>query len=464
MRESSVYRRFRFQRDELSMLITLSLPILITQWFLVGMGVVDIAITGHFDDNVQASVGLGVMIWNPLLLCSTGVLMSVAIFSAHEFGKGKSEDVALIWHNGLLISSVLIVAVVLIMNFFSGHLLRFLSVEEHLIPGSISYLRALSIGAPAILIFNSLRAVCEGVARPLPITIVCGIGFLVNAFLNYILVNGWELIQLPSLGIVGSGLGTGLTFWVMLFLLVGITFVDRRLRNLQLLRGFKRPDARLGEMIRVGIPSGATLFAEVAIFSAAGLILGQFGTIVVASHQISLAITSMTFMIPLSVAMALTSMVGQRMGRMDYESVRRLSDMGRLVVLGLMLVTSLMLFFARFHIPQLFNTNPEIVQMSAALIVYSLFFQLPDGLQISANGILRGMKDTKVPMYLGIASYWLIAFPLSYYLGVVKHLEAPGVWMGLIAGLTVAALFLNVRLAILTRRLPSVTVAPSGAR
>ena len=450
----SIRARFRFQKDEIKMLFSLALPILITQWFLVGMGATDIAITGHFDDNVQASVGLGVMIWNPLLLCSTGVLMSVAIFSAHEFGRGNSDGVAQIWHNGLLISLVLMILVIAIMNFFSEHLLRFLKVDEYLIPGSVSYLRALSVGAPAVLVFNSLRAVCEGVARPLPITIVCGIGFIINALLNYVLVNGYEPLGIESYGIVGSGLGTGLTFWIMLILLFSITFIDRRLKGLKLLSRFEKPDARLKEMVRVGLPSGATLFAEVAIFSAAGLILGQFGTVVVASHQISLAITSMTFMIPLSVAMALTSMTGQKMGKQDYASVLRVSDMGRAVTLGLMLITSLILFFARYHIPQLFNTNPEIVHMSAALIVYSIFFQLPDGLQISANGILRGMKDTKVPMYLGIASYWLIAFPLCYYLGVVKQLEAPGVWMGLIAGLTMAAIFLNIRLWILSKKLP----------
>src|SRR5699024_5644572 len=319
--------------------------------------------------------------------------------------KGNHQDVAKVWHNGVMISFILMIFVVLVMNFFAEHLLRLLRVEEALIPGSVSYLRALSVGAPAILMFNSLRAVCEGVARPVPITIVCGIGFIVNAILNYVLVNGYEPIGLPSYGIIGSGLGTGLTFWVMLFLLFSFTFIDPRLRSLKLVRKFEKPDHRFQEMMRIGLPSGATLFAEVAIFSAAGLILGQFGTVVVASHQISLAITSMIFMIPLSVAMALTAMNDQRMGRMDYVSVLRVSKIGRIVVLGLMIVTSLILFGARFHIPQLFNSNPEIIHMSAGLIIYSILFQLPDGLQISANGILRGMKDTKVPMYLGIASY-----------------------------------------------------------
>ncbi|UNM96195.1 MATE family efflux transporter [Ignatzschineria rhizosphaerae] len=449
-----IFERFRFQKDEFKTLLSLMMPILITQWFLVGMGAVDIAITGHFNDSVQASVGLGVMVWNPLLLCSTGVLMSVAIFSAHEFGRGKTLEVAKIWHNGLLISTVLILLVVLIMNFFSETLLRLIRVDETLIPGSVSYLRALSIGAPAILVFNSLRAVCDGVARPIIITIVCGIGFVVNAVLNYVLVNGYEPLGIPSFGIVGSGVGTGLTFWIMLLLLILFTFIDPRLKSLRLFRRPQKPDERLREMVKVGLPSGATLFAEVAIFSAAGLILGQFGTNVVASHQISLSITSLTFMIPVSLAMALTAMTGHRMGRMDYASVLRVSRMGIVVVIGLMVVTSLILFGARYHIPQLYNSNPEIVHMSAALIIYSIFFQLPDGLQIAANGVLRGMKDTKTPMLLGIASYWLIAFPLCYYLGVVKEMEAAGVWIGLIVGILFAAIFLNIRLAILSRRLP----------
>lgn len=454
---AQILQNFRFRREEFKALIWLTLPILITQWFQVGMGVTDIAITGHFDDAVQASVGLGVMVWNPLLLCSTGVLMSVAIFSSHEYGRGHYEKVAGIWHNGVMIALVLIAIVLFIMNFLSEHILRAIRVDEALIPASVTYLRALSIGAPAILLFNSLRSLCEGVARPLPITLVSFVGFVVNAVLNYLLVHGFEPLGIPSYGIVGSGVGTGLTFWVMLILLLLFTQIDPRLKMLNLLKRSREVwlDDNLREMVRIGLPNGATLFAEVAIFSAAGLILGQFGAIVVGSHQISLAITSMTFMIPVSTSIALTALIGQRMGREDYSGAKRISNMGRTTVLGIMVMTSFILFFSRFHIPQLFNTNPEIVQMSAGLIVYSIFFQLPDGLQISANGILRGMKDTKVPMFLGITSYWLIAFPLCYYLGVTQGMAAEGVWIGLIVGLTCAAILLNIRLAIISRRLPS---------
>src|SRR5699024_6066828 len=169
-------RTLPFKKEEFKALISLAIPILITQLFLVGMGATDVAITGHFDTSVQASVGLGVMIWNPLFLFGNGVLMSIAILSAHKFGAGKTDEVATIWHNGLIIAAGLIVLVVLIMNFGVEWILNLVDADPKLIPGSVLYLRALSIGAPAILLFISLRSVCEGVSKPLPITIVSGVG------------------------------------------------------------------------------------------------------------------------------------------------------------------------------------------------------------------------------------------------------------------------------------------------
>ncbi len=453
MEEYMVAERLRLRAGEFKQLIWLMFPILLTQWFQVGMGVTDIAITGHYSDSVQASVGLGVMIWNPLLLSATGVLMSVAIFSAHEFGRGRADHVAAIWHNGVLIALLLIVVIMGIMNLLSGGILRLIRVEESLIPGAVTYLRALSIGVPAIILFNSLRPVCEGVARPLPISLVSSVGFVINGLLNYALVHGFPPLKIPSLGIVGSGLGTAFTFWIMFILLLLFTHYDPRLKGLALLRRPYRLDGRLKEMIRVGLPNGATFFAEVAIFSAAGLILGQFGAIVVSSHQISLSITSMTFMIPVSLSIALTALIGQAMGREDFAGVKRITKMGHITVLGIMMLTSLFLFLMRHQLPQLFNSNPEIVAMSAGLILYSIIFQIPDGLQIVANGVLRGMKDTKIPMLLSITSYWLIAFPLFYLLGVVKGMAAEGVWIGLIVGLTVSAILLNSRLWFMGRQL-----------
>lgn len=441
-----------FKKDEFFAIFQLAIPILLTQLFLVGMGATDVAITGHFDTVVQASVGLGVMIWNPLFLFGGGVLISVSILSAHKFGAGKLDEVATIWHNGVIIALLLSLILVLIMNFGTEHILNFVNAEPHLTQLTTQYLKFLSIGAPGMLLFISLRAVYEGLSRPLLITWVSGIGFVINALLNYTLVHGFPPLGIKSYGIVGSGLGTAITIWIMFFLLLGFSHFDVRLQSLQLIQTKFRWTNIFAELLRLGLPSGATLFAEIALFSGAGLILGRYAELVVASHQISLQMASLTFMVPLSISIALTALVGQRMGRDDYFGARSMGNTGLTTLVGIVILTSAFLYFARFQVVMLFTTNVDVIVLSAKLILFAVVFQIPDVFQVAANGILRGMKDTKIPMYLCILSYWCIAFPLCYYLGVTLEYEAEGVWLGLIIGLTVSALLLNGRLLFLKRR------------
>lgn len=441
-----------FMRSEFKALIFLAFPILCTQLLQLGLGTADIAITGHFDTKVQAAVALGVSVWHPILLFTVGTLMSLAIFSAHHYGAGELEKVPVVFHAGLrLVAFFSILAIVLM--WYSEGIFRLFSVDEGLIDPAVRYLRALSLGAPAIFLFNSLRSVSEGVARPVPVTLVMLVGFIVNACLNYVLVNGYAPIGLPSLAEVGSGLGTAATFWVMLGCMALFYKVDPRLAKFNL---FRKPQGSVGlmlkDMAKVGFPNGATIFAEVTIFAVSGLILGRFGELVVSGHQISLNITSMSFMVPLSVSFALTALVGQKMGRKDLVGAVRVARMGRVTSLGIMVLTCLFLFAARNHLPLVFTTNPEIIALSAHLLLFSIVFQFPDVLQVAANGALRGMKDTRVPMLMSITSYWVVGMPLGYYLSVYQNMQAEGVWIGLIVGLSCSAILLNTRLQKLFKR------------
>ncbi len=313
-------------------------------------------------------------------------------------------------------------------------------------------MRALSIGVPAIFLFSSLRSVSEGVARPVPVSMVMAVGFMVNAFLNYFLVNGYAPIGLPSMAEVGSGLGTGLTFWVMLACILTLYRFDPRLKSLNIFSAPAPVLPVLKEMVKVGVPNGATIFAEVTIFAVSGLILGRFGEMVVSGHQISLNITSMSFMVPLSVSFALTALVGQKMGRQDLPGAVRVARMGRVTSLGIMVLTCAFLFSTRNHLPLIFTDNPDIIALSAHLLVFSIIFQFPDVLQVAANGALRGMKDTRVPMMMSIASYWAVGMPLGYYLSVHQNMQAEGVWIGLIVGLSCSAILLNLRMQKLFKR------------
>ncbi|MBP6563923.1 MAG: hypothetical protein KA214_10650, partial [Neisseriaceae bacterium] len=154
-----------FMRTEFKALIFLAIPILCTQLLQLGMGTADIAITGHFDTKVQAAVALGVSVWNPILLFAVGILMSLAIFSAHHYGAGQTEKIPTVFHAGLRMVAVLTVVAMTLMWCSEG-IFRFFEVDESLVAPAVRYLRALSIGVPAIFLFSSLRSVSEGVARP----------------------------------------------------------------------------------------------------------------------------------------------------------------------------------------------------------------------------------------------------------------------------------------------------------
>ncbi len=443
-----------FVGAEFKALILLALPILCTQLLQVGMGTTDVAITGHFDPLVQSGVAMGVFVWNPILLFASGTLMAITILTAHQFGAGRVKRIPTIFHGGVLLGLLFsVIAIIIMWN--SAHILRFFKVQEDVIPLSVDYLRALSVGVPAIFLFNTLRCVCEGVARPFPVTIVTFIGFIVNGVMNYFLVYGYEPIGLPSYGVIGSGLGTAFAMWCMFGSLIMFYQVEPRLKKLQLFRYRARILKQVKALLKVGVPNGASIFAEVALFSVSGLILGRFGELVINSHQIALNITSLSFMVPLSTSFALVALIGQRMGRKDYEGAIRIAKMGRITCFGIMIATGLYLFALKDYLPMVFSDDPAILHLSAHLLIYSIIFQLPDGLQIAAAGCLRGMKDTKAPMVIGITSYWFIALPVGYYLAVERNMQAEGVWIGLIVGLTCSAILSNLRLEWQFRKMKS---------
>lgn len=446
-----------FVGAEFKALIFLALPILCTQLLQVGMGTTDIAITGHFDPLVQSGVAMGVFVWNPILLFSSGTLMSITILTAHFFGANRVKRIPTVFQGGTMMAMVFAVIAMFIMWHSEG-ILRLFEVQEAVIPLTVDYLRALSLGVPAIFLFNTLRCVCEGVAKPLPVTLVTCVGFIINGVMNYYLVNGYAPIGLPSLGVIGSGIGTASAMWCMLICMLLFFRVEPRLKALQLFKYRARILKQIRALLKVGLPNGASIFAEVAMFSVSGLILGRFGELVINSHQIALNITSLSFMIPLSTSFALTALVGQRMGRKDYEGAMRIARMGRRTCFAIMICTGIYLYTARFYLPMVFSDDPNILALSAHLLIYSIIFQLPDGLQIAAAGGLRGMKDTKAPMMIGIVAYWCIALPTGYYLAVVKNMQAEGVWIGLIVGLTCSAILSNLRLEWqfkqLTKKLP----------
>jgi len=247
---------------------------------------------------------------------------------------------------------------------------------------------------------------------------------------------------LPALGAQGSGLATALVLWLQFFALLSWVLLRPQYRPLRLFARFDAPRPEvLAELLHVGVPMGVSLLMEAGLFVAVALVIGTLGETVVASHQVALNVATVAFMLPLGLAMAITVRVGLAAGRGDEDGVRYAGFVG----IGLTLATQLVSSLAMLLAPQAIASLYTRVALAAQLLVLAGVFQFSDGIQVAANGALRGLKDTRVPMLVTLFAYWAIGMPVGAWLAFRAGFGARGMWMGLIAGLTAAALLLFLR-------------------
>jgi MATE family multidrug resistance protein len=269
-------------------------------------------------------------------------------------------------------------------------------------------------------------------------------------------------IGLPPRGAQGSGIATALVLWLQLAAFVAYVGLRRHYRAFAPFARFDWP--QLGTilgLLRLGVPMGVALLMEGGLFVTTALLVGSLGATVVASHQIAINVASVAFMLPLGVAMATTVRVGRAAGGGDAEGVRYAGYVGIGACLLTQTLSSLLMALLPHGIAALYTDDSAVAALAAQLLLLAAIFQFSDGIQVTANGALRGLKDTTMPMAITVLAYWGICMPLGYWLGFGADMGVRGMWIGLIAGLTAAAALLLARFVRLTRRLP--TPADSAA-
>jgi MATE family multidrug resistance protein len=269
-------------------------------------------------------------------------------------------------------------------------------------------------------------------------------GLAVLAPLGYVFMFG--KLGLPPQGARGCGIATALVLWLEMLGFLVYVLCHRNYRGLNLFERFEWPHwRRIGALLHIGLPMAVTLLAEAGLFVATALLIGTMGEDVVASHQVAINVASVFFMIPLGLAMAITVRVGNAVGRDDARGVRYAGFCG----IGLALVTQLVSATLMLGLPHaiagLYTGNPRVIALAAQLLVLAGLFQFSDGIQVASNGALRGLKDTRVPMAITLFAYWGVGMPVGWWLAFPHGLGARGMWMGLIAGLSVAAVLLFTR-------------------
>jgi MATE family multidrug resistance protein len=424
-------------------------PIVLAQVAQVAMGFTDTVMAGRISSLDLGAIAVGVNLWIlPYLFC-LGLLMAVSSMSSHYFGAARFSAIRdLMRQVGWLVAVLGIMTVFVVWLMTRG--LGLIALEPDIERVAGAYVHAVSFGLPAVIGYLALRFLSEGIGYTKPMMVIQLIALGANVLGNWVFMFG--KLGFPALGAEGAGWATALVMWLQLALLLGYIYRHKRYRFIWITPLVRRDWSRTRELLRVGMPIAITLVAEVGMFAAVALLMGTLGVTEVAAHQVALNVAAMAFMIPLGISSATTVRVGHAIGEGRTERVRFRGLVGIGFAGSCMMLTASVLFLLPEQIVAIYTRDAAVQTLAVQLLFMAAVFQLSDGIQISANGALRGMKDTLFPMGITLGVYWIMGLPLSWYLGFVLEIGPRGLWMGLVAGLTLAAVLLVWRFLVLSRR------------
>ena len=424
--------------------LRLALPIILSMLGHTLVGVIDTAMVGKVGTLELAAASLGNSY--VFLLMSFGIGFSTVIttLTAESVKKHNTAETKSILTHGLLINTLLGV-IIFAGLFLSKPLMLYTQQKEEVI---------------ALMFFQALKQFADGFSitqYSLYVTITAN---LLNIFLNYLFIYGnWGC---PRMGVLGAAVGTLASRVVMPILLWGILYKDTRMTQYMKNLMPKIDSTMIKKFIHIGVPSGLQVVFEAGVFIAATWLSGVLGQIYQAANQIALSIATLTFMIANGMSVVAMIRVGNYKGMEDYISLRRVAISIFLFILLTQVVLGGLIGLLRYQLPEFFLNTEKldtvdnialVIEESAHLLLIAALFQIVDGLQTVALGALRGLQDAKIPMILSFISYWVIAFPICYYLGLHSSLKTTGIWIGLLVGLAFSALLQTTRFLILSSRL-----------
>ena len=438
-------------RFEIKKLFQLMLPILVTQFAQAGLGLIDTIMAGHLSPTDLAAIAVGVGLWIPIMLLFSGIMIATTPLVAEANGARDFNNIPTIARQSLWMAFMLGILAMLVLQLMP-FLLPLFGVPENLQPKAGLFLHAIGFGMPAVTMYAALRGYSEALGYPRPVTAISLLALLVLVPLNMIFMYGLGLI--PALGSAGCGFATSILQWLMLIALAGYIYKGHAYRKTQVFSQWEKFNPVWAKRIlKLGFPIGLAIFFEVSIFSTGAIILSPLGETVVAAHQIAISVTSQLFMIPMSLAIALTIRVGMYYGEKNWHAMRKVQHLGLITATVFAVLTMLVMWIFRSEIVAVYTRDLAVTHMALYLILFAIAYQLMDAWQVSAAGCLRGMQDTKGPMWITLLAYWVIAFPVGIYLARFTRMGAAGVWTGLIVGLSVACVLLLLRLYMNNKRL-----------
>lgn len=439
---------FKAIRAEAGRTLRLAWPIIAAQLLQLSMVLVDNMMVGHLGPQSLAGMAIASTLYNLSFVCSLGVLSAVGTLIAQAHGGQEPQRMQHLMRQGFYVT--LLLSTLTIAIFWNAStLLLWAGQDAAIVAIADGFLRVLAWGMPAQLGYVWLRQFIEANSDTRPSFIITLGAALLNAALGYALIFG--NFGVPRLEIAGSALATLTVSWLML---VAMALYIRHAKRYSTFRPWGRPwqselrfDGRaVGEILRLGLPSGGMWLCEVGFFAGTTLLMGKLGTLAVAAHQVAINFAAFTFMIPLGLSTAVCIRVGQEVGGNDWRAVRVTVNTG--LILGCLCVIVPMVLYlgAPQMVTRLYTKSPELITLAAQLLTIAGIFQLFDGIQVVGAAILRGMRDTRIPFLVTLLAYWIVGIPAGVLMGFFMGMGARGLWYSLVLGLGVAAMLHYIRI------------------
>lgn len=439
--------------------IKLAVPVIMGMLGHTFVAFADNIMVGQLGTAELAAVSLGNSF--VFIAMSLGIGFSTAItpLVAEADGAGNKVAAKSALKHGIVLCTIIGLGLFGLIQ-ISKPLLQLMDQPADVVELSLPYLDLVAFSLVPLVIFQSFKQFSEGLSQtkyPMYATIVANV---VNIVLNYLLIFG--SFGFPKLGIVGAAIGTLISRFIMLFILWYLLKKKKKFHDY--VTGFnlrKIENTVIKKIANLGFPSALQMFFEVAIFTAAIWLSGVLGKNPQAANQIALNLSSMTFMFGMGLGVAGMIRVGNQKGLQNFKELKRIAESIFLLTLFVEIVFAALFLLGRYWFPTIYldtgdlanqADNMEVIALAAELLLVAAFFQISDGLQVVILGALRGLQDVRVPTFITFIAYWVIGFPISYYLGLYTPLKSVGIWIGLLSGLTASAIMLYIRFNYLTKR------------
>ena len=438
----------------------LALPVILGMLGHTLIGIVDNFMVGNLGSTELAAVSLG----NSFIFIgmSLGIGFSTAItpLVAEAHAEGDTKKIRSWFLHGLILCTILGIAVFALIV-LSKPLMLLMNQPAAVVDMATPYIDWVAFSLIPVIMYQGYKQFADGLSLTKYSMYAIILTNVVHVFFNYVLIYGiWGF---PKLGIIGAALGTVISRIMMVFFIHYLLKYNKQIQPYFRKLSFREiKKSAIRKIVNLGLPSAMQMLFEVALFTAAIWLCGSISKNSQAANQIALTLASATFMFAMGLNVTAMIRVGNAKGLNDIKGM--IVQAKSIFLMAIIVETFFAVLFIVFYkmLPPLFLNmsdpaqaidNVEVIAIAAQLLIVAAFFQLSDGIQVVVIGALRGLQDVKIPMYITFVAYWIIGFPISYYLGLYTNLGAVGVWIGLLAGLTAAAIFLYIRFQNLTKKL-----------